>query len=116
MSQIEHDTRLGGDEDAGGTERLTLRAEAGSWPVWVDGKGWAIDPGSLDLPPELLADLEAWADRLTAVDGCFDDGDLELQFDRQGREIWQRVAEALRGRVAIAWKASFSEERAEPLT
>lgn len=97
-------------------ERLTLRAEAGSWPVWVDGRGWAIDPRTLDLPPELHDEIEAWAARLTAVDGWFQDDELEAEFDRQGRELWERVAEALRGKVAIGWKASFSDERAEPRT
>jgi len=97
-------------------DRLTLRAEAGSWPVWVEGEGYAIDPRSLELQEDLLAALEAWAARLTAADGWFRDEALEHAFDREGYELWRRTAEALRGRVVIGWAASFSEARAEPLT
>ena len=95
-------------------ERLTLRAEAGSWPLWDDEQGDALDPADFELSAELIADLDAWTMRLDAVDGWFEDEVERQRFDADGNAIWQRMSEALRGRVALSWGASFSSEVSSP--
>lgn len=97
-------------------ERLTLRAEAGSWPLWDDEEGDAVDPDALDLSPELMADLDAWTLRLEQVDGWFEDEDERTRFDEQGRELWERMADELKGRVALSWRASFGEDGEDAVT
>ena len=92
-------------------ERLTLRAEAGSWPLWDDTEGDAVDPESFDMSPELLADLDAWTMRLDQADGWFEDEQDRIRFDVEGRRIWERMAGELRGQVELGWAASFSDER-----
>lgn len=91
-----------------------MRAEAGSWPFWDDTEGDAIDPESFELSAELLAELDTWTLRLDQVDGWFEDEDDRRRFDEDGRELWARIADALKGQVALGWAASFSDEREDP--
>lgn len=97
-------------------ERLTLRAEAGSWPLWSAADGDAVDPEEFELSPELSADLDAWTLRFDQADGWFEDDDERKRFDAEGCELWQRMASELRGRVLLGWSASFSDEKGEPLS
>jgi hypothetical protein len=95
-------------------ERLTLRAEPGSWPLWDDADREQVDPEDYGLPADLLADLDTWTRRLDQVDGDFEDPDANAQFDVDGRALWQRLAEALRGRAELSWEATFSDDREAP--
>ena len=94
-------------------ERLTLRADPGSWPLWDDDEGDAVDPDEFGLPPALLADLDAWTLRLDRVDGWFEDPQERHRFDEEGRALWLRIAQALAGRVRLSYRQTFGSV-AEP--
>jgi hypothetical protein len=98
----------------GRVERLTLRADPGSWPFWDDDDVGAVDPDELGLPPELLAELDAWTLRLDRVDGWFEDAQERRLFDADGRALWLRIAEALAGHVKLSYRQSFGKESEPP--
>ena len=95
-------------------EHLTLRAEAGAWPFWDNAEGDCVDPESFDIPPDLLAELTDWTDRLSDVDGWFEDEATRVAFDEQGRQLWARLVPVLRGQATLGWRASFSKDEARP--
>jgi hypothetical protein len=94
-------------------ERLILRAEPGTWPLW-DSDGDAVSPEFYGLSDELLADLGSWNRRLAAADGWFQDDELEREFDDEGHALWERMTAELAGRYELAWQASFSDASEEP--
>ena len=90
-------------------ERLTLCAEAGSWPFWDDDDVGAVDPESLGLPSDLIADINAWTLRLDRVDGWIDDAQDRLQFDADGRALWRRIVPALDGRARVSYRETLGK-------
>lgn len=80
------------------------------WDVGPTGPG-DVDPASLPLTPQLVADLGAWAARYDATlnlavpqdsPGFASEAD-ERDFNETGRRLAGRVAEELSGRYAVRY-------------
>lgn len=73
------------------------------WPLWHDGgvEVGNIDPQSLPLSAELVADLNGWAEKLDAALNWDDPGHTQwpdgffAEFNRQGRDLADRLRHEL---------------------
>jgi hypothetical protein len=101
---------------------IKLMPEYMAFPVWEDfDDGTAdIDPAELPLSPGLKKDLMDWAEEYEATydddhpgNSGFGTPEDQMGFDRRGRELWQRLADQLRGVANVSYY-SIADERLHP--
>ncbi len=93
--------------------RLRVATEYLCYPLWLihaDGGTDNPAPGDLGLPPDLVADLDAWAADYDAIfppddpgSAAFASPTAEIDFYDRGRELARRTARALAGRYRVTF-------------
>ena len=77
--------------------RFKIMADYESWPIWetTGGQYTNMDPVLLELPQDLVARIEAWADTYDATlkaddpsSSGFPDDDARSAFETEGLSIW----------------------------
>lgn len=89
---------------------VELRPYPGAWPLWDSDSGANLDPGRLELPPELIARVQAYENAvLAALDQdperglVFRDARLKLELERQATTLAGELEQHL-GRDSVAWR------------
>jgi hypothetical protein len=91
---------------------LKLMPDYDCFPLWEEIPDGTrnVDPADLPLDPELRQELLDWADAYDATldpdyppDSGFPSPEAEVEFDRQGRDLWRRLVEQLRGAATVSY-------------
>ena len=89
---------------------VELRPFPGAWPLWDSDSGANLDPGRLELPPELIARVQAYENAVLAAleqdperGLVFRDARRKLELERQATALAGELEQHL-GRDAVAWR------------